>query len=307
MSLGGDESDVQRQSAPFADRPKLRAILVVVAAIVTLSGVAIWLALTRDLYSFASEPLGAAMLRATVAWCAVVAAFTIAFVFQRWSNARWLILFIGLAVGAFVVVNVMSDRPPSFRRYDPRINMIAALAIPAALVTVTFIFASLPGAGIKDQLRFDLPERKRILAFVIPLICWGALIFLWRFTPFNPVAHPDAPNRVAEIHAAFSGNALATIAYLALAVPITEELFFRGLIANQLLKTGSVTVAVLTAAAIFAAFHIDPQYFSLNQVLFVFCIGIVIVGTFFATKSIWPGVVVHATNNFGVAVVYFVQ
>ena len=56
-------------------------------------------------------------------------------------------------------------------------------------------------------------------------------------------------------------------------------------------------IAVLISALVFALFHIDPSYFSINQVIYIFCLGTVFGTAAIITKSIWPGVLMHALNN----------
>lgn len=77
----------------------------------------------------------------------------------------------------------------------------------------------------------------------------------------------------------------------AVLTPLGEELLFRGVLTNGLLRYGG-WVAVLVSAAIFAVSH------GVNYVLPVaFVIGVITALLFRATASIWPGVVVHAIYN----------
>lgn len=78
----------------------------------------------------------------------------------------------------------------------------------------------------------------------------------------------------------------------ALATPLGEEAFFRGVVANTLLRRTRVWVAVVISAAIFAVAH------GINPVLpIAFIVGVFTGLLFHWSKSVWPGVVLHGVNN----------
>lgn len=87
------------------------------------------------------------------------------------------------------------------------------------------------------------------------------------------------------------GLLILTLVAGAVLTPIGEELLFRGVLTNALLRFGP-WIAVPVSAAIFALAH------GINYVAPVaFVIGIITGLLFAATRSIWPGVIVHAVNN----------
>lgn len=94
--------------------------------------------------------------------------------------------------------------------------------------------------------------------------------------------------------AARGGPALFVLTLLAGAVltPIGEELLFRGVVANALLKLLTPWIAVPLSAAVFAVAH-GISY--ITPVAFI--IGVITTLLFRATGSVWPGVIVHAVNN----------
>ncbi|WP_170068052.1 CPBP family intramembrane glutamic endopeptidase [Lentzea guizhouensis] len=70
-----------------------------------------------------------------------------------------------------------------------------------------------------------------------------------------------------------------------------EELFFRGVVANTLLKHG-VWVGVILSALIFALVH------GLNVILpIAFVLGVVNAVLLRRSASVWPGVIVHVVYN----------
>jgi uncharacterized protein len=98
----------------------------------------------------------------------------------------------------------------------------------------------------------------------------------------------------ADYQAASSaGPLMVALALFAGAVltPLGEELFFRGVITNWLLRFGG-WVAIPVGAAIFAVSH------GINYITVVaFVVGVIAGLLFRATGSIWPSVIVHAVNN----------
>jgi uncharacterized protein len=98
----------------------------------------------------------------------------------------------------------------------------------------------------------------------------------------------------ADYQAASAGGPLLLVLSLvagAMLTPLGEELLFRGVLANWLLRFGP-WLAVPLSSAIFAVAH------GINYILpIAFIVGVVAVLLFRATGSIWPGVVVHAVNN----------
>jgi membrane protease YdiL (CAAX protease family) len=106
------------------------------------------------------------------------------------------------------------------------------------------------------------------------------------------------PENVQETYntAAQGGVAALILSTLFLAVltPLGEELLFRGIVANVLLRWGWVC-GVLGSAVIFMVFH-GLTGFNITY-LAAFVEGVVAADLYRRSGSIWPGVVVHITNN----------
>jgi membrane protease YdiL (CAAX protease family) len=84
-----------------------------------------------------------------------------------------------------------------------------------------------------------------------------------------------------------------SIAVIAVALaPVLEEFFFRGLIQRTIERQYGPAPAIVTAAAIFAAAHLLPWIFPLH-----FFLGAAFGYAVYVTRSIWPGVILHAANN----------
>lgn len=79
---------------------------------------------------------------------------------------------------------------------------------------------------------------------------------------------------------------------LAVLVPIAEELFFRGMIYPLLRWRWGRTVAIVLSAAIFAVAHVIPLLMPA-----LFFVGLVLGQLREWSKSIIPGILIHATQN----------
>ncbi len=227
----------------------------------------------------------------------VAAAIGVSLFLVRSSATRYLVIYVAagsVILGSAILFATLSDRFET----QIAIRSIAAAAVgSSALVATAVTYTSSTSRPLLEQLRFHLPERRRFIAFALPLAAWIALAVVWPFTPFNPLTHPNAPDPIIQLNSAFDNNVFATIIYLAILVPIVEELFFRGMTITFLANVTHPAIAILVSAAVFALFHIDPSYFSFNQVIYIFCLGTIFGTTAIVTRSIWPGVMLHSLNN----------
>jgi membrane protease YdiL (CAAX protease family) len=73
---------------------------------------------------------------------------------------------------------------------------------------------------------------------------------------------------------------------------VVEEMLFRGFLQTALERGGRAAKAVAVSAAVFAILHFNPWW-----MLQIFGLGIVLGVMAWRSRSIWPGVVIHMTNN----------
>ena len=299
MSHGSDIVDVQetQPSGFLTDKPRLRYAVLTIGAVLTWICLDLWLS-----QIFREYPVGfqneAPTLSSFIVGCLFVsAAIGISLFLMRTAATRYLVIYIG--TGSIILISAilfatLSDQVET----QTAIRSIAAAVVgSAALVATAVTYTSSTSKPLLEQLRLRLPERRKFLAFALPLSAWVALAVIWPFTPFNPVSHPDAPDSIIQLNNAFGNNVFATIVYLAILVPIVEELFFRGMVVTFLANATHAVIAIFISAAVFALFHIDPSYFSMNQVIYIFCLGTIFGTAAMVTRSIWPGVLLHAMNN----------
>ncbi|BDZ48874.1 hypothetical protein GCM10025867_11150 [Frondihabitans sucicola] len=104
-------------------------------------------------------------------------------------------------------------------------------------------------------------------------------------------------NVQATYNTAAQGGVLALILstlFLGVLTPIGEEVLFRGVLATVLLRWGWVP-GVLGSAVVFMFFH-GLNGFNIAY-LTAIVEGIVAAELYRRSGSIWPGVIVHVTNN----------
>jgi membrane protease YdiL (CAAX protease family) len=109
------------------------------------------------------------------------------------------------------------------------------------------------------------------------------------------VATGDMQTPQSSYQAASAGGALSLVLTLiggSILTPLGEESLFRGVVANALLARYGAWIGVLGSAIVFALFH------GINTVLpSAFMVGLFAALLFRRTGSVWPGVVLHGTNN----------
>jgi membrane protease YdiL (CAAX protease family) len=119
------------------------------------------------------------------------------------------------------------------------------------------------------------------------------VIILLPLTFFLGLGDPDTNSSQNDVLVSDGGMSLIELLWLAIPLvvlaPIVEELLFRGLLYRYLRGRVGVVAAVVISALVFAVLHvvIPP----------LFVMGIVLAVLAERTGSLWPGIVLHATNN----------
>ncbi len=137
-----------------------------------------------------------------------------------------------------------------------------------------------------------IPEFKAALltagtlgASLLFTVVYAAVVGLLEVDFLSP---PEIPSDIA-----FPGAAAAlTFQALAVATPITEEIFFRGFVFAGLIPGLGVGWAMVVSAAVFSAFHL-----SVGALVPVFVTGLLFAWLYRQTGSLWPGILAHAGQN----------
>lgn len=297
MSRGSDTVPETQLSDFLTEKPRLRYVAVAIGAVITWICLDLWLSGIFREYPVGFQNQDPTLPSFVFGCLFVAAAIGISIFLARTAATRYLVIYVAagsVVLGSAILFATLSDRVETQTAIR---SAAAAIVGSAALIATAVTYASSTSKPLFEQLRLYLPERRKFIAFAFPLAAWAAIAVAWQFTPFNPVAHPNAPDPIIGLNSAFANNAFVTIIYVAILVPIVEEVFFRGMIITFLTNATHAIIAVLISALVFALFHIDPSYFSINQVIYIFCLGTVFGTAAMVTRSIWPGVLMHALNN----------
>ena len=131
-------------------------------------------------------------------------------------------------------------------------------------------------------------ENKRI----IPFIVIGSVVLLFGIA--DPIGNLiPMPESFKKAFMDFgSQNGVFAFLLLVIAAPILEELLFRGIILDGLLKNYSPVISILISSILFGIAHLNPWQF-VNGLL----IGIFSGWVYFRTRSVLPSIIIHASAN----------
>ena len=85
---------------------------------------------------------------------------------------------------------------------------------------------------------------------------------------------------------------IMSLVLLAVVAPLTEEIFFRGMLLSGLLLRYRPWRAIVITAALFAFMHLNPWQFPTAMML-----GVIFGWWLLRTRSLWPSLLGHAINN----------
>lgn len=153
--------------------------------------------------------------------------------------------------------------------------------------------------GMGFEGKFSLWATLLVPVLAGALICLGAPLangFIWIVTKIG-----YDTSAVISISPTTAGELIATLIIVALLPAVAEEYLFRGCIARAFAQKGYV-FAVFASAALFALMHGSPL-----QLVHQFLIGVVTAILFFATRSLWPSIILHFVNNAAALFVSYFQ
>lgn len=100
------------------------------------------------------------------------------------------------------------------------------------------------------------------------------------------------PDWMTEMMAEVVSNGRASFIALVIVAPLTEEMFFRGVVLSGFVRRYSPAVAILLSALLFSLIHINPY-----QMTSAFGIGLILAWIRILSGSLWPCIYLHALNN----------
>lgn len=107
---------------------------------------------------------------------------------------------------------------------------------------------------------------------------------------------PDGQQRIFDDMMA---NGVHSIITACLVAPVLEEMLFRGIILRSFLQQYSRWVAILGSACLFGLAHMNIYQFLCATIVGVLCAWL-----YQKTRSLWPGIILHAASNGAAIYVY---
>ncbi|SDD67616.1 CPBP family intramembrane glutamic endopeptidase [Auraticoccus monumenti] len=211
-----------------------------------------------------------------------------------------------IAVGVIALVAAGAVLPlarPLTAEMDPVAYGLVLTAWSGVVGLVGFTAAAL--VRIRSWAAFSV--RRTTWRWMAIGLAGGVVAFLLKGvlnTVVVTVAGSDAADPQSGYYGAAGGGVLPlvlTVLFLSVLTPLGEELFFRGVITNALLRYGAV-VGVLSSSVVFALFH------GINLALpSALVVGIVAAEVMRRSGSIWPAVLVHVINNLGLPLLVLIS
>lgn len=103
---------------------------------------------------------------------------------------------------------------------------------------------------------------------------------------------PEMPQELQTTFAEKMNLSIPVLLTVAVAAPVLEEIFCRGIICEGLIKNNSPLTAILWSACIFAVIHLNPW-----QGLSAFVIGCFLGWIYYKTRSVIPCIFIHFITN----------
>jgi uncharacterized protein len=208
-----------------------------------------------------------------------------------WGPGRALAALAALLVAVAVEAGIVAAFDPEIESLAARLTLQALLA--ATLVAVAFV-AARPGPGIAGPaaLGFRRPRRPAVGVTVL-----AYLVYIGCALVLAALLQPDQEDITRELGYGEStlGSIAAGILIVAVA-PLSEEVFFRGLLFRGIRGALPFAAAAAISAGIWGLFHYTGSD-SWPVVLQLAVFGVILAWLYERTGSLWPPIVLHLFNN----------
>ncbi len=201
---------------------------------------------------------------------------------------RLFFVFIFYSIMAGIVTAILIDflnaRRPGAQLTRSFLNLLMYIASLLAVIWY---------AARKSRKQSNVPFNigfNKISVWLVPVVIFSTLalvVGLERVSGLLPM-----PASVQKFFENLIRKDVFSIIMLVIAAPVLEELLCRGIVLNGLLKNYPPYKAIIISAVFFSALHLNPW-----QAIPAFFGGCFIGWVFYRTKSIIPGMIIHACIN----------
>jgi uncharacterized protein len=204
---------------------------------------------------------------------------------QTWGLLGWLLLItIVFTLWLLLIKLALGSRLPDSVFTNPWFMLFQ--------YTVLFVSIILLGFRLKRRTEPDYSIVWKLLSpaegFLILMITLGLYFLIDPITDLIPM-----PELIKQLFAELLGDrSLPTVLMLVVAAPICEELLFRGIILDGLLKNYAPRRAIIWSALFFGIGHLNPWQFVAGFVL-----GLFMGWVYYRTRSLTATVFIHFVAN----------
>lgn len=198
---------------------------------------------------------------------------------------------VGLVLGAAVL-------PLPVMLLDPGLDTYAGVIAAQAALGVAFLATSVAvawgGGGLREALcRLGIRgfNRRAIGEVLLAYLAYVAALAIYVLI----AGSPDQKDIASEL-GLDAGVLTASFSVLLIAVlaPISEELFFRGMLFGGLRVRMAFLPAALLSAAFFGSLHLPTGASAVPPLIFF---GFLLAWVYERSGSLWPAIILHVINN----------
>lgn len=151
-----------------------------------------------------------------------------------------------------------------------------------------FVIAIITWILYRYSIKNDLKKCPIKIALYCPIIAISNLVLLSVFGTYIYI-----PNLFENALTSITQNALLCTITIGLLQPVAEEMLFRGVVLGCLLKgKTNPWIAIGISTFIFSIIHLN-----LTQMISAAIFGMIAGWLFYKTRSLWPSIIIHTTNN----------
>lgn len=193
-------------------------------------------------------------------------------------------------LGVFIVAMVIGQLTVLFTKHDGEsVNGFPLFLRTAITFGITIGFAwwmgRRNGTLPRRPLSFSLKKTN------LTLILWGLALIILTTMVLEPLLDLFPREYIERVNSNIGSGGWAMLTTI-IAIPILEEVLFRGIIQQELTAGYGRIKGVLMAAAIFGVMHMNPP-----QAINAFFIGIILGYLYIRSGSLVPAITIHAINN----------
>jgi uncharacterized protein len=192
-------------------------------------------------------------------------------------------------IGWFLLATLIGSIPAVILKlgfnFDDAIVLTVGSIVPNLLL-IWFLLRQKRKAAPDFQLSFRSVALRVYLLLLIVTLTTGILS-----EPLMNLLH--IPDFMGDSFKELYKEPIVSFLLIAVIAPVLEEIIFRGIVLDGLLKNEPVNKAVIQSALLFGIIHFNPA-----QAIGAFALGLVMGWVYANTQSLWACIFIHFVNNF---------